>query len=55
LPEWREDFYEELLLPGQVLSPALIAALCSKEGYEAGGALVCHWSFILKTLQFNPE
>jgi hypothetical protein len=25
---------EELLLPGQVLDPALIAALCSEEGDE---------------------
>jgi hypothetical protein len=27
LPEWREDFYEELLLPDQAVRQALIAAL----------------------------
>ena len=35
---------EELLLPGQVVDPALIAALCSEEGDEADGERVdgCH-------------
>jgi hypothetical protein len=32
---------EELLLPGQVVDPALIAALCSEEGDEAEGADGC--------------
>jgi hypothetical protein len=33
---------EELLLPGQVVDQALIAALCSEEGDEAEGAEGCY-------------
>ena len=33
---------EELLLPGQVADPALMAALCSEEGDEAEGAEGCY-------------
>jgi hypothetical protein len=33
---------EELLLPGQEVDPALIAALCSEEGDEAEGAEGCY-------------
>jgi len=33
---------EELLLPGQVADPALMAALCSEEGDEAEGADGCY-------------
>jgi hypothetical protein len=33
---------EELLLPGQVVNQALIAALCSEEGDEAEGLEGCY-------------